>query len=229
MAAAAAVEAPSITPDALLDTASAAISAWQANPADATLKTAAEKAVTEAKAAAVAAKTALAATAAPEKYTLALPKDSRLPAEQVAQVEAFAKANKLTNAQAQAILESQNATAANLENAQKAQLEQAQAAWLKASMDDPDIGGDKLKATAENCRRLIDKFLPAGNPDGDKFREDLKTTGLGNYTPLMKFLNNIYKSMGEDQLVLSTAAPAAATASAASIILPNSTAQALKP
>lgn len=185
-----------VTPEAAHDAAIAAVQAWQADPSKPELKEAAQKAVDVAKGKADAVKAALAAGKAPDKYTLALPKDSLLKQEHLETLSAYAKKHGFTQAQAEATLQRDHQAAADAQAAQVAMVKNQSETWAKETIADPEIGGDKLKEVAERCKRVLQKF-------GDKeLNDDLAMSGLGNNKRLVKLLNNIGLAMKEDQLVL---------------------------
>ena len=199
---AAAVAAPAPTLESLHDAAIAAVAAWQADPAKAELKTAADTALATAKEAAGKAQKALGEMIPPpDKYELKPAADTKLTADRVAEIAAFAKANKLSQAQAQSVMERENTTLTAVAKAQEDFAVKTKQEWIDGTMNDPVIGGDKLKAVAEQCRRVVEKFAPAAEPWAVKFREELVTSGLGNHPGLLRFVNNIAQSMGDDQLV----------------------------
>jgi hypothetical protein len=49
------------------------------------------------------------------------------------------------------------------------------------------------------AQRVLDRFLPATDPDGQRLRSPLNKTGYGTFRPLVRFLARIGQAMGEDQ------------------------------
>ncbi len=200
------------TPESLHEAADAAVTAWQgeSDPAKATeLKTAATTAVELARKALDAQKVSAAANKPPDKYELKAPEGSLLKPEHLEELAAFAKANKLTQAQAELLVNRESTSVSRFFDAQKAEVVTTQAEWAKLNLADPEVGGDaaKLKAYAEGANRVLQKFAPAG------MAQELAKTGLGNNPQLLKLLHNVFKSMSEDELVRpgaeSTEAPSA--------------------
>lgn len=187
------------TPEALHDSAIAAVSAWQseADPVkQAELKTAATAAVEAAKKGSEAFKVAAAANKAPDKYELTMPKESLLDPKHAEDVAAFAKEHKLSQAAAAKVLERENAAVAKFFENQKAEVAKTQAEWAKLNL--AAVGGDeaKLGAMAEGANRVLKRF----DADGI-FTKELQTSGLGNNPLLLKFLNTVSQAMKDDQLV----------------------------
>lgn len=125
---------------------------------------------------------------------LKLPKDSLLPADAVKAVADFAKANGLKPDAAQALLENQSAAVAAHQARLEAQHREQVQAWDKSLTKDKDIGGDAIKANLEMGRRALEKY---GSPE---LIEALRSTGYNSFPPLVKFMVQIGKAMGEDRI-----------------------------
>lgn len=132
----------------------------------------------------------------PEKYDLKLPDGSLLDAKALAQVNEFAKANKLTNQEAQAVLERESNAIASYVESQKAAVAEKQKAWIESVKTDKEIGGDGLGKNVEMAKRVIDRY------GSDAFRQALNESGLGNHPELVRLLVRVGKAMSEDQLVI---------------------------
>ena len=71
---------------------------------------------------------------------------------------------------------------------------------LRAELEaHPSLGGTQLEAVEQRVKRALDHFLPAGTPDGDRFRRDMSLTGWGNYPPLVAWANAVGLSIAEDR------------------------------
>jgi hypothetical protein len=135
------------------------------------------------------------ASLVPEKYEFKLPEGLAPDAKHLAEIESFAKAHKLTNAQAQAQLEREIAAKAGFVEAQKADLKKASDGWVEAAKADAEIGGDKLSKSVELSRRVMSKF------GSEKLINALDETGLGNNPELIRLLSRIGAQMSDDSLV----------------------------
>jgi hypothetical protein len=62
----------------------------------------------------------------------------------------------------------------------------------------PEIGGANLAGAGERAKLVMDKHLPATEPDGARLRKDLAKLGLTNYSPLVVLLSRIGKDYVED-------------------------------
>lgn len=203
----------STTPEALHEAAYSAVTAWQ-NEADeakkAELKTAATTAVETARKALEAQKTSAAANKPPDKYELKAPEGSLLKPEALDEIKAFAKANKLTQAQADLIVTREHTAAKRFFDGQQAEVHLTQQTWAKENLAHPDVAGDpvKLKAMAEGVKRVVEKFGPEG------MVAELDRTGLGNNPQFLSLMNNVFKGMSEDQLVKPGSEASSTTSSA---------------
>lgn len=104
---------------------------------------------------------------------------------------AEAKAIGMTQAQAQQSLD--------LRVAQMAEtLATVRQTFLDEAAAHAEIGGDKLEAAQLRGRKVLDRFLASGTPDGDRFRQDMNASGWGNYAPLVLLLARIGEALVED-------------------------------
>jgi len=187
-------------PEALHEAAYTAVESWRAEADEAKkpeLWTKADAAVKAAKTALEAQKAAAAANKPPDKYELALPKETLLDPKRAEDVAAFAKEHKLSQAAAAKILEREHGVVDAFFKGQQAEVHKIQEGWLTENL--AAVGGDKVKleAMAERASRVVKKFDTA---DG-KLAAELKSSGLGNHPALLGFLDRIFGSMDEDQLV----------------------------
>ncbi len=128
------------------------------------------------------------AKGAPDKYELVVPEG--LETGDLEGVETTARQLNLTNEQAQAVAD-----------ALPVQYDVQRAAFRTQLEAHPEVGGDHLQAAEENTSAVLDKFLPAGTPEGDALRRGLNVSGYGNWPPLVLLLHRIGKAMGEDGVV----------------------------
>lgn len=124
---------------------------------------------------------------APEKYALTLPDDGILDARDQAAIEAYARANGLSNDDAQALLEDH-----------AGQLRTQSETWLNETKKDKTYGGEKLAETQKLARSAIDRLRPEGHPRRDSFRALLNKGGIMNHLEVVSFLADLGRMMGED-------------------------------
>lgn len=129
---------------------------------------------------------------APEAYALKAPEGVTLPPESIKAVEDLARKLDLPNDQAQALLEHQVGLEGAIVEKQLAALETSRGKWLEDVRADKEIGGANFQATAEDCRRAVDKFAPK------ELKELLDATGYGNHPAFVRFAAAIGKAMRED-------------------------------
>jgi hypothetical protein len=128
------------------------------------------------------------AAGAPEKYSLTPPADNALvDTQDVTAIETMARNANLTNEEAQAVLE----TAAREATARHEQ-------WLTETRADAEVGGAQLEAAQRASNQVLDRFMPANDPDRAALERLLVHDGLGKYRPVVKFLARIGRAMGED-------------------------------
>lgn len=134
-------------------------------------------------------------------YDLKLPQDSAFGEEYKESVIAFAKEHKLPAEVAQKVADRDHAMRADfLKSHSPGGSEWTKRADLyeKESLEDPEIGGspEKLKASAELGRRVLDKYFP---PEVKKF---LIESGLGSNKYVIKGFAKLAKAHKEDSLVI---------------------------
>jgi hypothetical protein len=187
----------------LHDAAIAATEAWQANPADAALKTAAQEATKAAKDAVAKSKEEAKAKAdadalknkPPEKYDLKVPEGSLLKPEEVDKVSAYAKAKGLSNDAAQAILEQRSEAVTEFNAAQEVAHKELVTTWAKTSSADKEVGGENFAKNAEIAKRVYARF---GSPQLGEF---LDKTGYGNHPEVLRVFYRIGQAMTNDSFV----------------------------
>lgn len=130
----------------------------------------------------------------PAAIELKLPKDSLLSADHVKELADFAKANGIKPEIAQQMLETQSkAVAAHQAKLQAQHIAQVET-WDKELTADKDIGGEKIQANMDLGRRALEKF------GSKELIEALRSTGYNSFPPLVKFMVQIGKAMGEDRI-----------------------------
>lgn len=125
---------------------------------------------------------------APAKYELTVPEGGHVDEADAKALETIARAKNWTNDQAQQALTEHAASLA------------AQSGRFREELNaHAEIGGDKLPVTETTVRAVLDRFLPASQPEGARLRADLTKNGYGNYAPLVLLLARIGHAMGEDK------------------------------
>lgn len=150
-------------------------------------KAIADKATADKKAADDAAAAAANQPKPPDKYTLKLPDETRLEAEDLTQFEVYARENGMTNDQAQAALEKHHEA-----------IEAQAVRFYEMAKADKDYGGEKLEQSTKHATALLDRVRPKGTPRGDAFRGLLKRTGYGNHPEILAFMADLGKMTDED-------------------------------
>lgn len=136
---------------------------------------------------------------APEKYELVQRKDSPLLKEDVAEIEANAKAQGLSQEQAQKLVESREADHDKFFARQIQQAKDQQTLWRSEVEADKEIAGTDGKAFKQNvelAKRAMDRFAD------DHFKKVLSETGLGNNPHLIRTFLRIGRGMADDTAVL---------------------------
>ena len=132
------------------------------------------------------------ATGAPETYDLGAGED--VAAETVQSVEAFARANDMTNDQAKAVLADRQEQAEAFEVGQREAFNAKVEAWENEVKSDPDMGGDKYPDTIADAKRAMDHFAT------DEFRNTLEESGLGSNPGVVRMMAKIGRAMKESRL-----------------------------
>lgn len=131
------------------------------------------------------------AEAKPADWKLTAPKDSVLPAERIAQVEQYAKAEGYTAEQAQKLVERENA-----------EVQATQNAWLKQAQSHPEL--KDWNTSIDNANRAMAKFMT----------EDERKAVLASpfkHNPLfLAMLNRIGAQLTREAAPVETSAPPAA-------------------
>jgi hypothetical protein len=124
----------------------------------------------------------------PESYELVVPVGSSLDAEDVAEVMAMAKAEKLTQEEAQAALVSYAQGLTRQADTYRTQLEA-----------DAELGGPKLAETQRHVTRALEALVPASTAEGAALRTFLHKSGLGNNPHLVRVLARAGAALAEDK------------------------------
>lgn len=132
-------------------------------------------------------------------YKLELSKESRLDNSNVEEIISFAKENNLSNEQAQAILNKQESLISKIFEESQALQEKQISEWREAVINDKVMGGNNLKVTAENARKVVERF------GTEEFISILRDTGYGDNPEVVRFLSKIGAIMGDDSLILPSA------------------------
>lgn len=132
---------------------------------------------------------------APEKYELKLPENPALEATSLVEIEAFSKAQGLTQEKAQELVNFQNKWAADRATAEAAALEKQTKEWLAEIKSDKDFGGENLQKSSILSQRFVQRF------GGEGFVKMINETGIGNNPELFRFVARAAAAMGEDSLV----------------------------
>jgi len=134
------------------------------------------------------------------EYKLELKKETLLDNSFLDDVKSFAKENNLSNEQAQQVLSKQEEAISKYLEKEEARIEKELDEWRDSVVNDPDMGGDKLAKTAENARRVVERF------GTDSFINLLKDTGYGDHPEVVRFLSKVGSLMSDDSLILPKAA-----------------------
>ena len=148
---------------------------------------------------------------APTVYALTVPEGGPLDAADLDSIAVQARAKGWTNDEAQA-------AATEYSDALKAQSTR----FLTDTQAHTEVGGERLAASQEAARTVLDKFLPADSPEGQALRSGFNKTGYGNWAPLVLLLSRIGKAMAEDKPLSADVSHAAKPRDAASVLYGDS-------
>ena len=144
----------------------------------------------------------------PEKYDLKLPDKSPVEPSRIAEIEAEAKAQGLTQEQAQGLVDREHKVVSNLLDAHNKRVE----TWLQEATSDKEIGGAEINRNIELAKRVVDTF---GTP---LLKQQLEATGFGSHPELLRLFVRIGKASGEDRLVAGSKGIAPKPKSAANLL-----------
>lgn len=129
-------------------------------------------------------------------YKLELGKETFLDNSHVESVTAFAKENNLTNDKAQELLSKQDELLSSFVTSEAEKVETEIEGWRQSVIDDKVLGGENLKKTTEDARRVVERF------GGEGLVGILNDTGYGNHPAVVGFLSKLGSIMSEDSLVI---------------------------
>lgn len=139
----------------------------------------------------------------PEKYELKLPKESKLSAEQVEKIEAFAKARGFSNKEAQEYLNHQDELLSNFVDTQKTQLDEYNEQWKSAVKSDKELGGEKYDSSVKLANQAMTKFA------SKELIEHMVETRLASHPEVVRMFKRIGEAMAPDSLKLEGDTPPA--------------------
>lgn len=144
----------------------------------------------------------------PEKYDLKLPDKSPVEPSRIAEIEAEAKAQGLTQEQAQGLIDREHKVVSNLLDTHNKRVE----SWLQEATSDKEIGGTEINRNIELAKRVVDTF---GTP---LLKQQLEATGFGSHPELLRLFVRIGKASGEDRMVSGSKGTAPKAKSAADLL-----------
>lgn len=137
--------------------------------------------------------------AVPVKYEVKLKDGSPLDPAHVETVISIAKEKGLSNEQAQLLLDRENDAVVKFQSDQIALAEKRKGEYFAETTADKEIGGANVKENVALASRVVAKF------GSEKLVKELETTGLGNYSEIVRVFARIGKAMGEDKMVIAPA------------------------
>ena len=114
---------------------------------------------------------------------------------------AQSKENGMTKAQVETQLKKGKELRDRVIQAQFQKVEQTKSEWLKATQNDPEIGGDKINDTLAVASLAMKEVSP-------EFRQVLNSTGLGNHPELIKVFYKLGLTLKQDGVIPGTPARA---------------------
>jgi hypothetical protein len=127
-------------------------------------------------------------------YKLELREESLLDNSVVETVTVFAKENNLSNEQAQQLLDQQDQLIQNFQDSQRETYEDMLEDWRNTVINDKELGGDNLNATATKAQRVTSTYA------SEELIDLLRQTGYGDHPEVVKFLAKIGEAMGDDSV-----------------------------
>jgi len=141
----------------------------------------------------------------PEKYHLKLPDGVLIDEPMMTEFTAWAKDNKLTNAEAQRAAEMHLKAVGVFASRQSAELAAQQRAWVDEIRNDREVGGAKIDETVAAARKVLDVF---GTPqEVARLKADLQRTGMGNHPILIKGFRLFAQFVGDDKVIIGAPKP----------------------
>ena len=130
----------------------------------------------------------------PDKYELKLAEKSLLTADDIKEVEEFAKNSGLSQEDATTELKWREHFAGQLQNRLVTDHQTKVAQWAGQVQSDKELGGKNFPETEANAARFMAKF---GTPE---FKKIMNETGGGNHPEIVRIFARVGKMMAEDDL-----------------------------
>lgn len=130
------------------------------------------------------------------EYSLDWKEDGLLGETWAKDTESWAKENKLSKDLAQSLLDKQEEAVSHYIDKEAEKWNKQLDDWRDEVVADSHMGGDYLKETSENAKRVVERFGDEG------VIEILRETGYGDNPHIVRFLSKIGKAMSDDSLVL---------------------------
>lgn len=132
---------------------------------------------------------------APETYDdFVIPEGMVAAPEALAEFQEFAKARNLSQKDAQEVLDYHSKEVSKLFAAQEQQWQAVQEGWVKEAKADSEYGGVKFQENMKYVAAAVKQF------GGDKLRDTLNQTGLGNHPELVRYFYNVGKAISESNI-----------------------------
>jgi hypothetical protein len=129
------------------------------------------------------------------EFKINAPDDFILPATHLEDVTSFAKEHKIDVATAEKILARENNLVKEVLSEQEKAHTQNIQTWINEAKADQEIGGEKLKESAEMSRRALKSFGSEG------LEKILNETGYGNHPEVLRIFSRIGRVMANDKMV----------------------------
>lgn len=125
---------------------------------------------------------------------LSLPESGRLSEQDLETIRDLAGKREWNQEQAQAALD--------FWDQERAEIAAMHAEWREQSEKDPEIGGDRLRESAEHAKRALERF------GSDQLTALMEESKLGDHPAVVRFFLKLGKAMAEDVVVTSGGAAA---------------------
>ena len=152
---------------------------------------------------------------APDTYEdFSLPEGFEPNSDTIGEFKELAKELDLSQETAQKLIAMQIKVQTQFQEAQIAEWDKVQKKWEDSARNDKEYGGKSFETNLGFAKTALDKFA------SDEFRETLEETGMGNHPELIRFLVNIGKGIGEDDVMKDGTKPGG-DKTASEIMFPN--------
>ncbi len=138
---------------------------------------------------------------APEKYSLKAPEGTQLDPALLSKVEAMFRKADLSQEDASEIFGFGIEMQDRVKQLYAKALDERAETWRKETEADPEIGGEKIKATVKAIRTYLADEKVLGHDGAKQLIEVLSDTGLANHRGLLKALAVAAKISAEDASV----------------------------